>query len=142
MFRRISVLIAAAMLPIILLSNATSASATDHEFLACQDDNCQDNGDTAGDIVWNNRTATIVNAYLVHPANATWYTTATYDGMAGTTKVDSAAGSVGPNVRVINFPPFAVGDPNRVGGIDRIRITVCSRIDGYPACGNQYSFWR
>ncbi|MEV4267051.1 hypothetical protein [Kribbella sp. NPDC049584] len=141
MRHRIGALIAAVLLPLTLLTNATPANATDKEFYACQDVSCPGTGETGGTIVWNNRTATL-RAWLDHPTNATWYTTATYEAFAGTTKVDTAAGSVGPNVHLIDFPPFAIGDPNRVGGIDRIRITVCSLIDGYNACGDQYNFWR
>ncbi|MFI5606741.1 hypothetical protein [Amycolatopsis sp. NPDC051903] len=58
---------------------------------------------------------------------------ARFTAFAGSTKVDS---------EIANKPgeTFTIGDPNRVGGINRIRTQVCvTSTDGQFGCGAQWN---
>lgn len=52
----------------------------------------------------------------------------TFDAYAGTAKVNSAQAYGDPDGRPGIMGPYdlTVGDTNRVGGIDRIKVTVCT----------------
>ena len=108
-------------------AGATAAWSPDH-FKVCWDGgSCVVYAE--GDIVWGNRTAQV----SVH-INAPGYNAeARFDAFAGSTKVDSE----------ITFEPgetFVIGDPNLLGGIDRIRTQVCvTGSGGEFGCGAQWN---
>ena len=108
-------------------AGATTAWASDHFKV------CWDGGScivyAEGDITWGNRTA-VVSVNLVAPG---YYATAHFDAFAGTTKVDS---------ETVYEPgeKFTIGDPNLVGGINRIRTQVCvTGTGGEYGCGGQWN---
>lgn len=106
-------------------AGATTAWAPDH-FKVCWS-TCVVYAE--GDITWGNRTA-VVSVQISAPGyNASVY----FDAFAGTTKVDSH----------VSFKPgdtFTIGNPNLVGGINRIRTQVCvTSSDGQFGCGGQWN---
>src|SRR5207253_2434081 len=82
------------------------------------------NGAADYSITWNNRTANVGGTIYDFNAGTT---TAIFEAFAGSKKIDSQtrfvddAGSTG-YARPIAFP---IGDPNLVGGINRIKVTLC-----------------
>ena len=59
------------------------------------------------------------------------------EAFAGATKIDTQSGSVTDGERSYNF---TIGDPDLVGGINRIRITVCT--PSPTNCGAPLNVWR
>ncbi|MEV6282547.1 hypothetical protein [Kribbella sp. NPDC051770] len=74
-----------------------------------------------GTINWGNRTATIT--IKVGDKSSGGTTRVFFDAFAGSTKVDSDVRSAGGVT--VTHTPFVIGDPNRPGGINRIRTQVC-----------------
>jgi hypothetical protein len=68
--------------------------------------------------------------------NVSTYTKIYVEGFAGAVKVDSETRTVNNGERPFRFP---VGDPDRVGGMDRIRIQVCVHFpeEPYKECSGQ-----
>jgi hypothetical protein len=140
MRKKICALITVAGLLFSIVANTMPANATDLEFQVCVDENCETDI-AVGDIAWLNRTATI-SGWVGHGAlDATWSATVVFDAFAGTTKVDTQTRTVRPPDRTLNYG-FTIGDPNLVGGIDRIRIQVISYYPGGPFYSPQQNYWR
>ena len=101
---------------------------------------------TQGSFTWYNRTAG-VQGHVVNTGVGS--TTAIFEAFAGSTKIDREtrtaddttmySGSDIPGDRPFSF---TIGDANLVGGIDRIRVTVCLNSSGYTVCGDPRHFWR
>lgn len=80
-------------------------------------------GVSEGGVIWNNRTATL-QGYVEDWDNELTYSTRVYfTAYAGDTKVDGDGRTAGPGQKV----PFKfdIGDPNLVGGFNRLSIQVC-----------------
>jgi hypothetical protein len=109
---------------------AASAQWTNDTYSACPA-NCL-TGSTSGGIVWGNRTATVQGSVIAYFGDTV---VVYFDAFAGSTKVDSTTRtSTGPEVSY----HFTIGDPNLVGGIDRIRVQMCTvHGDGSRDCGDQ-----
>jgi hypothetical protein len=97
-------------------------------------------GFTHGHIVWANRSASIdgeVHSPRQEPRcdEIIRSTTAFFEAYAGATKIDSTTRTVNyPGIR--DFPGFSIGDPDLVGGINRIKIQVCDNlVIGGRVCG-------
>ncbi len=107
-------------------AGATVAWAVDH-FKVCWTTPCTVYAE--GDITWGNRTAQV----SVHVEGPGYNASAYFDAFAGTTKVDSH----------VTFEPgetFTIGNPNLVGGINRIRTQVCvTGSGGEFGCGVQWN---
>lgn len=88
-------------------------------------------GYASGGIVWGNRTANIQGSVTDVSGD---HTTVYFDAFAGSTKVDSETRTAAYETKSYNFP---IGDPNLVGGIDRIRIQVCTTVADVRYCGVQ-----
>jgi len=108
-------------------------------FLTCVD-SCA--GGTRGSITWFNRTANVSGSVFDSGYGTT---TAIFEAFAGSTKIDVETrfaddqGSTGPNRSF----SFTIGDTDLVGGIDRIRITVCKNYQTIAEyCSPQDNYWR
>lgn len=122
--------------------NAVPANATDTSFWACVWESCEGTS-TSGSITWLNRTATLSSVTIFKPAGVDYSATAIFDAFAGTTKIDTQTRTM----RITtadrqDFPAFTIGDPNLVGGINRIRVQICENDLTPPFCGVQQNFWR
>lgn len=82
-----------------------------------------------GGVAWGQRTAELSGSLWDDDTNSSTYTKIYFDAFAGSTKVDSDFRTV--NNREIPFR-FDIGDPDLVGGIDRIRIQVCVHFPEWP----------
>ena len=99
-------------------------------------------GDTGGSITWFNRTAGVTGDVTDVGAGST---TAIFEAYAGDRKIDTQTrtandeSSLG-SPRGFNF---TIGDTNLVGGINRIKITVCFNF-GTPIqrCGTPKNYSR
>lgn len=88
-------------------------------------------GATQGGVVWGNRTSKLQGWVEAYNGTAT----VKFDAFAGSTKVDSdSRTSSGP---VIPYN-FYIGDPDRPGGVDRIRVQVCAP----RGCGEEFNLIR
>lgn len=100
-----------------------------------------ENGSAEGTFTWNNRTTEVRGNYW--PGHGrTWVI---FEAFAGSTKVDSkwAEGTpCGPEVSCFWFINTTIGDPNRVGGINRIKVTVCMgpALNDWDACGQSVNY--
>ncbi|SDO64498.1 hypothetical protein [Lentzea jiangxiensis] len=90
-------------------------------------------GYAVGGIIWGNRTATVQGSVTNHYAD---FTTVYFDAFAGSTKVDSATRS--SSAGDVSYR-FDIGNPDLPGGVDRIRVQVCSTAGGDRLCGSQYN---
>ncbi|HEY8987332.1 MAG TPA: hypothetical protein VIU15_48200, partial [Streptomyces sp.] len=84
------------------------------------------NSSTYGTITWYNRTANVTGTVADHQNNA--YTVAYFEAFAGSTKIDSQTRSANNESDLGEYRSFSftIGDPDLVGGIDRIKVTVCT----------------
>ncbi|MBM7787968.1 hypothetical protein [Tenggerimyces flavus] len=89
-----------------------------------------DAGAGDGYIKWGNRTAGIKGYVWDFDEDPADYTKVYFDAFAGSTKVDSDFRTANGQYRP--FGEFPIGDPNLVGGIDRVRIQVCSHFPLWP----------
>jgi hypothetical protein len=78
-------------------------------------------GLATGTIVWGNRTANVNGS--VADAAGDQHTTVIFDAYAGNTHVDHQTRTASATTRSYNFP---IGDPDLVGGVNRILIKVCT----------------
>lgn len=88
-------------------------------------------------VLWHNRTATVSGHIETPdergPANYD-YTRVFFESFAGPTEIDSTH-RTSSHIDGLGFS-FAMGDPNLVGGIDRVKVTVCTYyIDLDRLCG-------
>lgn len=145
--RGIAVFAAAAALLVAGSGNASATSvawATDPFPEVCSSwaDPACDNGAGDGYIKWSNRTAGIKGYVWDFGADPASYTKVYFDAFAGSTKVDSDFRTANGENRP--FGEFAIGDPNLVGGIDRVRIQVCTHFPDWPykECSAQFNVFR
>ena len=120
--------------------NAVPATATDTSFWACVQDSCAGTS-TSGPITWLNRTATL-SVTIFKPEGVDYSATAIFDAFAGTTKIDTQTRTMRTSAAFQDFPALTIGDPNLVGGINRIRVQICENDLTPPFCGIQQNFWR
>ena len=78
-------------------------------------------GAAKGTIVWGNRTANVNGSVTDAPGEL--HTTVKFDAYAGNTLVDHETRSATSTTKSYNFP---IGDPDLVGGVNRILIEVCT----------------
>ncbi|MFE0593833.1 hypothetical protein [Micromonospora echinospora] len=94
---------------------------------------------TFGTITWYNRTAGVTGSVVdVGPGNTTAY----FEAFAGSTKIDSQTRTADDETS-LGSPRgfnFTIGDTNLVGGIDRIKITVCFTDSTGQQCGTPQNF--
>lgn len=127
-FRR-GIAVAAAAMTIAGYGQA-SASATvqwvnDKWGPICPSD-CADGG-AEGGIAWGNRTAEVSGHVWDYRSLASESTVVFIDAYAGTTAIQSTTRTAHNND--VSFR-FTIGDPNLVGGINRIQTQVCSMTNG------------
>jgi hypothetical protein len=73
-----------------------------------------------GGVTWGNRSATVQGT--IHDIAGSG-STVFFEAYAGSTKITSTTRTAAPGaVRSYNF---SIGDPDLVGGFDRLKITVC-----------------
>ncbi|WP_344488817.1 hypothetical protein [Streptomyces enissocaesilis] len=92
-------------------------------------------GGAWGTVIWGNRTATVQGGV------ADWTTVGTtvhFEAFAGSTKIDTESRGV-VNSSAYGEKPynFVIGNPDLPGGIDRVRITVCT--PSPTNCGQQFN---
>lgn len=97
---------------------------------------------TNGSVTWYNRTALVTGQVVDIGAG---YTVAYFYAWAGNVLVDPqsrTADDTNPNVGSPRNFSFTIGDTNRVGGISRIEIWVCTTLapSGTLYCGTTYSY--
>jgi hypothetical protein len=95
-----------------------------------------------GDIAWYNRTAGIAGT-LVGPApDPEWLIVrARFDAYKGTKKIDEDW--VDSAIPYSHWSRFVIGDTNLVGGINRIKITVCVLWPDIGwTCGSPKNYYR
>jgi hypothetical protein len=81
--------------------------------------------ETAGDIIWYNRTAGVAGYVAAYCCiNELQTTRAHFASYAGSRKIQEKTRD--SNGGVVRFDRFVIGDTNLVGGINRIKITVCT----------------
>jgi hypothetical protein len=140
--------ISVAMMILLLGAAPTNAHATpshaqaypSQAFKVCQNTTLCINY-TRGTIVWYARTAD-VSGVVKLAQNTDWeWTQASFEAFAGSTKVDAQTRTATPSKLELSIG-FPLGDPNLVGGIDRIRITVCSYSFGVRRCGIPVNYLR
>ncbi|TCC35257.1 hypothetical protein E0H75_41460 [Kribbella capetownensis] len=119
--------------------NAVPANATDNKFWACVWESCT-GSQTTGTITWLNRTATLSGS-VFKEEGVDYSVTAIFDAFAGTTKVDTQTRTLRTADDNMSIG-FTIGDPDLVGGIDRIRVQICENDLTPPFCGVQQNFWR
>ncbi|WP_416901218.1 hypothetical protein [Micromonospora echinospora] len=93
---------------------------------------------TQGTITWGNRTADVTGSVF---DSGQGYTTAIFEAFAGSTKIDSETRTADDETS-LGSPRgfnFNIGDPDLVGGIDRIKITVCIT-DSTQWCGSPVNY--
>jgi hypothetical protein len=135
----VTVLVAAATLVV----GAASASAAPSgatwavdSYSVCADPDCYVL--TYGTVVWANRTATVDGT--VSDLTSSGIASVHFDAFASTTKVDSE--TIDYVLKPGEEYTFVIGDPNRVGGIDRVRVQVCWRDSRSRECGPQVNMSR
>jgi hypothetical protein len=121
------------------------ASAYDPDiFHRCVSEAISCDGLTSGDITWLNRTAQVSGSVVDEGPGSI---TAIFEAFAGSTKIDTQTrttddASTGSSASPRGFS-FAIGDPDLVGGINRIRITVCRNYQtANQGCSPQQNIWR
>lgn len=77
-------------------------------------------GETIGGVIWGNRTSTVQGEVW---GSANLGVTVFFEAYAGTTKIDSDTRTAGPGVDIPYN--FGIGNPDLVGGFDRLKITIC-----------------
>jgi hypothetical protein len=115
-------------------ASAGPAWAVD-EYNICVDAGCIVG--TYGTVVWGNRTATVDGT--VYDLSSEGYSSLHFDAFAGSTKVDSEV--ISPVWKPGEDYSFVIGDPNRVGGIDRVRVQACWR-GSFTQCSTQFNMIR
>lgn len=120
---------------LIVAAAPQAAAASPDSFFVCVQDQCHNPpqfGFARGDITWHNRTATITGRVVYGADTGGGYTTVIFEAFdANNVKRDSDTRTVNggdPDGRR-DFE-FGIGDTNLVGGITRIKTTVC---DYYPS---------
>lgn len=94
-------------------------------------------GTGTGYIKWSNRSALIKGEVWDDDFDTHTWTTVYFEAYAGATKVDSDTRTAHSETR--RYGEFALGDPDRVGGFDRVKITVCHHFPldwPYQECTN------
>jgi hypothetical protein len=142
MRKMIGALAAATLLPISVITTTGNAYAADEHYKVCVDEPGTDCviQFSEGYITWYNRTAHIsggVTSTLLIDDRAQ----VVFNAFAGTTLIDTQTRTTAPG-GTLGFG-FDIGDTNLVGGIDRIRITVCKiNIDNTRECSYQHNYWK
>lgn len=110
-------------------ASAAPEFAVDHFKVCYSTQHCGDEY-TEGKITWGQRTARVEAAVI---DRSPLYVTVHFHAFAGSTMVDHKT--------ISGSETFTIGDPNRRGGIDRIRTQVC--VSGSQAgevdCGRQWN---
>lgn len=93
-----------------------------------------------GYITWYNRTAGVTGGVESYFEDG-WPTTAYFDAYAGSVKIDSTHRTAANGTR--RGFNFTIGDTNLPGGINRIKITVCTLKNGVQDdCSAPVNYWR
>lgn len=118
-------------------SAKAEAAWADDYFNVCvpQVDGCD--AYTLGWITWSNRSANITGTVVNNLPSG--YVTAFFEAYAGATKIDSDTRTVYSGPR--DFP-ITLGDPDRVGGFDRTKVTVCWNTTNAKVCSAPQNHWR
>jgi hypothetical protein len=95
-------------------------------------DSAQHNSYARGSITWYNRTANI-QGKVVDLNEGAGATQVIFEAFAGSTKIDSETRTAddSTDLGTVRDYNFTIGDTELVGGIDRIKITVCHVIGTY-----------
>lgn len=129
--RGIAVAAAALALPMILAGQAgASTTAFPNDTWDISND-VDVVGVSVGGAIWSNRSATLQG--YVEDLGGSFSTRVYFTAYSGAEKVDGDGRTAGPGQKVpFNFP---IGDPDRVGGFDRLSIQVCELgADGPQFC--------
>ena len=113
-------------LAVIGVATPAHAASTDAFSVCYNRDACSRDGETSGLITWHNRTATVTGS-VIDGGDDELYVEAVFEAYAGSVKVDSTtrAANFNSSLGAVRSFSFTIGDTNRPGGIDRIKITVC-----------------
>ena len=96
----------------------TQATWPNDTFRICTTQGC--GGQAIGGVVWGNRTATVQGSIADYLGSGT---TVYFEAYAGATKIDSDTRTAPPHDDVPYN--FSIGNPDLVGGFDRLKVTVC-----------------
>lgn len=127
-------------MPAVAAPSAAAAAPT--PFIVCAHTESCGAGYTYGDITWHNRTATVDG--FVRDDQGPGSTTAVFEAFAGATKIDSTTRTANADSS-LGSPReyyFTIGDTDLVGGIDRIKITVCRNLAAGVDCGLPVNYSR
>jgi hypothetical protein len=115
-----------------LPASASTQFAPD-EFRVCVDQACSMS--VRGDITWGQRTASVTGAVVNKRPGV--MASVHWDAFANSTKIDSTTTYVlNPEQATVVPIDFTLGNPNLVGGINRIRIQIC---DSPTHCSVQWN---
>ncbi|MBM7787969.1 hypothetical protein [Tenggerimyces flavus] len=123
-------------------SGTASAAEVDHWPIVCSANTGCPDWAKGGAVVWGNRTAEVSGSVRDSSKSQYEWVTVYFDAFAGSTKIDSTSRTANNEERPFRF---FIGDPNLVGGIDRVRIQVCGHFPAtwpFEECGPQYNVWR
>ncbi|GAA1870563.1 hypothetical protein [Asanoa iriomotensis] len=106
-----------------------NVSGNPNSTVACHATQTIDWGCTEGQIEWHNRTATVYP--VIYPSgwrNCTGhlYTEVVFESFAGSKKIHTVTRVAYCVHGWYSEPGFTIGDTNLVGGINRVKITLCN----------------
>jgi hypothetical protein len=114
------------------VASATAGGWANDPFSVCSASCAK--GAAKGTISWSNRTANVNGS--VADAAGDLHTTVIFDAYAGNSLIDHQTRTASATTKSYNFP---IGDPNLVGGINRILIKVCTTtVFGDEQCAGPY----
>jgi hypothetical protein len=133
---------------LMLLGSGTSSHAANPTAFEVGNDYGYCTGYASGQITWYNRTAHVGGyvqaAPLDTPCTDNRSTTVIFEAYAGTRKIDSQTRTVNHRVAE-NYRDygFVIGDSDLVGGINRVKITLCDNyLDFSMTCGDPQHVYR
>ncbi|MGW3730371.1 hypothetical protein [Streptomyces sp. NPDC000851] len=122
------------------VGNGSAATASEWPVDRYLVDGTSTNVYTQGSVTWGNRTAELTG-WVDNNWPRGW-TTAYFEAYAGTTKIASTTRTDSSGGSYTSYR-FTIGDPNRVGGFDRVKIQVCwDTAEGDGGCGTPRHYWR
>ncbi|MEU0091716.1 hypothetical protein [Kribbella sp. NPDC006257] len=116
-----------------LTTASASTQYSPDTFHICVDQSCT--METNGTITWTNRMASI-SGEVINRVSGT--AMADFGVFAGENSIDGMVVK-SASYTTTKFPATAVGDPNLVGGVNIVKIKICS---SYTRCSAEHSYYR
>jgi hypothetical protein len=141
-FRRAAAIAGAAVAVVAVGQGTASASVQwDNDVWGpiCVIDDC-DFGGAEGAVTWGNRTAEVSGHVWDYESAATESTVAYFTAYAGSTAIQGTTRAAHNEDRSFRF---TIGDPDLVGGVNRVKIQICYVDNGTQGwCSTPVQVWR